>query len=509
MTEHATRDPAGRSAPEAAPPDRDERSSASSINHAVLLPLLACNARCPFCSTRVYTPDGIVSAAEHGRVGAPQRRLAEHTISLDDAKERYRRLRAEGVPRITLQGGEPTLWPGLIELIRYGRELGVPEQVVVTNGIRLAEAEFARDLSASGASTLALSIFGATAGVHDESLGLKGAFDALVLGVEHLVALPAGGADRMAQLIVHARNLHELPEMLTFWHGLGMRHFAVRLLREVANTEGPEGRQWFFDLARLREPLVQTLERATELAETSVVFPEIFYCLLPPEQIGFVVGDLAAGRRIAGAVVHEARHVSGSPRPARRRLPQASEQSECATCDLTASCARPEEPYRSLYTGELRSVRVLDEVRSLVAATRLEAPTASMSRLLRIEPSELATAGVDGSLLEHLRPSRASVPRPPSDTLVRFLPLAALGASDDLSGATRDVLSRLVEKATPAMRASVRFLAERASCIHRESAFLIFAGKVRVAGGSGPFWVVLYDPVRAPEPELARLLAPT
>ena len=40
-----------------------------------------------------------------------------------------------GVNRLTFTGGEPLLYPGLIELAQYAKQLGIPELALLTNGL--------------------------------------------------------------------------------------------------------------------------------------------------------------------------------------------------------------------------------------------------------------------------------------------------------------------------------------------------------------------------------------
>ncbi len=319
------------------PTQNEERGEVA--DKAVLYPLLACNARCPFCSSRVYTPSGIVATSDWLR-GEVHRGIGAHTLPLAEAFAVYERLRAEGIDRVNLQGGEPTLYEGLFELIRHGQALGFREQIIVSNGRRLADRAYAERLSRSGVSTIALSIFGASREVHDHSLGVAGAFDDMCQAVQNLAALPPGGAHVTGQLILHAHNYRELGRMIPFWYEQGIRSFGIRLLREVPNIEGEAGRSWFFDLALLGPELERALEVASALSGVTVVFPEIFYCLLRPEQVGFVLADLAAARRISGASRTEQRH-RAPERP--RSLPDHSGGDEpCKASELGAVCTRTE-----------------------------------------------------------------------------------------------------------------------------------------------------------------------
>ena len=89
---------------------------------ATILVQLDCNARCPFCSTRVYTDQGVLAPVDF-RQGVV-RAAKEYTLSTEAIRAHLDALRADGVEKVNLQGGEPTLHPGLLELLRYGRSIG-------------------------------------------------------------------------------------------------------------------------------------------------------------------------------------------------------------------------------------------------------------------------------------------------------------------------------------------------------------------------------------------------
>lgn len=487
--------------------------------HAVFYPLLGCNARCPFCSSRVYTEEGIVATSDW-LAKTTSRGLGEHTLSLDEAKARYRAFRDEGIERVSLQGGEPTIWPGLLDLIAFGKTLGLPEQIVVTNGIRLADPAYAAGLSRSGATTIALSVFGARAETHDASLGASGAFDALVRGAKNLTALGPGGADVTAQLILHAKNHGELGEMISFWYAQGIRSFGVRLLREVPNVAGEGSSHWFFDLAALGPELSRALAIANGLPGARLAFPEIFYCLLGPRDIGFVLGDLAAGRRIAAASKVEGKR-RGEAQSARRRLPLAEIESACSACDLEAACSKLEAPYTRLFSGALRPIRVAEEVHASIDEALAGARPASLEALLAVRPDDLAAFGVAPEALSRLRGAvdaehRRSLSRLAEEKLdpgavVQFLSFSALGARTRLFGAPQKILAELASMANPSGQRKLRFLAQRAACIQATPFWLVFTGRMRVPGdgGEAPFWVILHDDLRAPEPDLWGLLRRT
>lgn len=112
-----------------------------------------CNQRCRFCSN---PPNEVL------------RTLEESCALVDD-------LRRQGYDGVILTGGEPTLEPSLPELIAYCREVGLPVRMI-TNGVRLSDAELLDRLIDAGLSHCHLSLHSHLAEVQDELTGNPGGF---------------------------------------------------------------------------------------------------------------------------------------------------------------------------------------------------------------------------------------------------------------------------------------------------------------------------------------------
>lgn len=487
---------------------------------------LLCNARCAFCSTRVYTDEGILSTDDYRR-GRTQVPLASHTLSLDAARAIYDRLKASGIERVKVHGGEPTVISYLPALIAYGVELGLAEQIIVTNGIRLADREVAREWVASGVSTIALSIYGADAATHDASLGVP-AFEALSACVDNLVELTAGGGPSVTgQLILHAHNFRSLPAMLDYWYARGLRYFAVRLLRETENTK-KEGDSWFFDLAELGPLLERTLDRARELPGATVLFPEIPLCLPREEWLGDALDNLPAHARLRTPARILSKN-AGAPGAPRRRL---SNVDVCSECELAPHCAGLESSHGRSFTGKLEPISLPERVRHLAAGTHgadsiprlvtlldhsevlrregvaeadLLALQQSLVRAAADRPELLARAVVGAKLQPSL--ARLLLDRP-ADAVLRFVPWSSVAGDTPIGpSATADLASAL-ERAEGRAADTLRFIA--AASVRLETRVLrVFGGKHQPRGPRGPsmpFLVFLYDDRIVTEQQLRSLL---
>lgn len=423
---------------------------------AIVFPLLACNAHCPFCSSRTYTSEGITSPLDYRRsLERPSnpllrllrrkpafRPVSEYTHTLDEARAVYDRLRADGVETISIQGGEPTLFEGICELIAHGHALGFREQILITNGRKLRDRAFTARLLASGVTGIGLSIFGATEQTHDAAMGVRHAFRDMLEGVRNLAALGAFERESpvhcTAQFTLYADNWHELAEMYRFWRQEGLRSFAVQLLRETDNTRNDSAARWFFDLQRLKPGLEQCLDQVLLDPEVFFSFSEVFYCLLDPSYLGLILRDIPTNPGLLNEKVQVSLHhetvggfASGDHGPEARPGPLAA----CRACDLRRSCTRLEPQYLKAFTGSLRSIKVAEQVGSLVQR-EVEGPLAARLRSLAALGPQLASYGVKDDTIERLK--------------VRV-------ATTDLEGGARDVSLLLDESQQRPVRDQLQF----------------------------------------------------
>ena len=118
-----------------------------------------CNARCDFCyyKDRLDTPKD-----QEPRIEA----LLEHLSQL----------RSHGATEVEFTGGEPTIRPELPDLVAEARKLGFRNVSIITNGLRLANPEYARKLIDAGLNDCLISIHGHTPQLHDRHTGIPGSF---------------------------------------------------------------------------------------------------------------------------------------------------------------------------------------------------------------------------------------------------------------------------------------------------------------------------------------------
>jgi len=130
-----------------------------------------CNLRCHFC----YFLDRIEDAKH---VEHPFMTLEKAIAICDTLRDFY------GNTAIDIQGGEPTLWPHILDLVRHCRSIGLMP-TLITNGILLADRGKCEEFRDAGIRDFLVSVHGLGA-LHDTVVGLEGAFDKQMLGLRNL-----------------------------------------------------------------------------------------------------------------------------------------------------------------------------------------------------------------------------------------------------------------------------------------------------------------------------------
>ncbi len=218
---------------QAAPPDvlaevRAREAAAHDRRNWVRL-TYDCNDRCIFC---------LDSRAHDGELRDPE---AVKRQILDG--------RRQGATRLILSGGEPTIHPRFVDFVRLGRLAGYPRIQTVTNGRLFAYRDFLTRAIDAGLTEITFSIHGPNAKIHDALVGVPGAFEQEVAGLDH--ALADGRVVVNIDVCVNRGNVRQLPALIETFVAKGVREYD--LLQVIpfgrAYTDGRE--VLFYDLAEM------------------------------------------------------------------------------------------------------------------------------------------------------------------------------------------------------------------------------------------------------------------
>ncbi|MBW2703904.1 MAG: radical SAM protein [Deltaproteobacteria bacterium] len=284
----------------------------------------SCNNRCVFCLDALGH-DGSMRPVEELHKAIKE--------SLEDGGE-----------RLILSGGEPTLHPDFLKLVDYAREQGFGWIQTVTNGRMFAYAEFARRAASAGLSEATFSMHGHHAALHDNLVGVPGAFAQSLAGIQNL--LETGQVVVNIDVVLNASNIDTLPDILSFFIEEGI--FEFDLLYPV-----PFGRAWenkesiFFDPARASRVLPKAIEQAQgsgAVLWTNRLPPELLEGHEDLIQDPYKLHDEIRGRR-----AELERWLEGEPLPCR-------EPDRCRHCFVSGFCNSLEDILNQTKTGQFSAL---------------------------------------------------------------------------------------------------------------------------------------------------------
>ncbi len=174
-----------------------------------------CNNRCIFC---------LDSENQDGSV-----------IPFKKIEHQLKRGREENIERVVFSGGEPTLHPEFIKIIKKAKDLGYQHIQVITNGRLFMYPDFLKKTVRAGVNEITFSIHGHTKNLHEKQTQIKGSFQQTLLGLNNALKIP--GLIVNIDIVVNKINVKYLYEMLCFFINLGVHEF--ELLQVM-----PFGRAW-------------------------------------------------------------------------------------------------------------------------------------------------------------------------------------------------------------------------------------------------------------------------
>lgn len=219
----------------------------------------ACNNRCVGC----YAEASCESKKDESMMTTPL------------VKELLTCIKREGCRKCTLIGGEPTLHPDIIEIFRYGKQLGL-KMGMVSNGRRFSSKKFCDDMVSVGLKTGTVT-FSMHAPSDDKSVtftGSKKAFSQFKCGLENLLTRKVQPG---LNIVLFKPMMPYIEKMLRFAKSYGIKKVSFNLGAPSVETSESS-----FCLApdELAEKVYEIFELATAIGvKTSFLFL-IPFCLL-------------------------------------------------------------------------------------------------------------------------------------------------------------------------------------------------------------------------------------
>ncbi len=283
----------------------DQRMEASSGPRKLIMNVTyVCNNHCTFCAVGTRT------------------QLHGHPPRQRDHLDEYAAL---GVRMVDFDGGEPTLNPELLGLIRYARRLGFERINVTTNGRMCFYPDYATKLVRSGLTTLLFSVHGASAKIHAQQVGVAEAFEQTVGGIENCLAAAPPGVEIGMNITITKGNHDTLDQVAQLCWDLGLRWLNIQFLT-------PFGRATKFvapDTQRAADLAMRVIDTWRDRMKLQVI--NLPYCFMPGYE-EFMLGDLQKVARHMVFVNNEDVNLSAYLAERRRR------RDVCAPCTHAILC---------------------------------------------------------------------------------------------------------------------------------------------------------------------------
>lgn len=182
-------------------------------------------------------------------------------VALEEVERQILAGRAEGATRLILSGGEASIHPRFVDLVRLGREAGYERVQTITNGRMFSYRRFLRDAVEAGLGEVTFSLHSHLEPVFEELTGIPGSFRQAMAGLRAALATP--GLIVSVDIVINRANVAGLVDTVAFFADLGVTEFD--LLHLV-----PFGRA--YDATTESVPLAVSPEALREALHRTILF---------------------------------------------------------------------------------------------------------------------------------------------------------------------------------------------------------------------------------------------
>ncbi len=161
--------------------------------------LLECNFRCPFCFAAWHEEKKRPSDAIMNTAGKNWRGYMD-------------KMRENGFERLTISGGEPTIHPDILPLIRYAKSLGFKSIELQTNA-SMATADNVRKFKKAGVTDTLISLHSHREEIFDRITVTEGVYKTVVDGIKLFIA---EGVNVMLSHVIIKWNVDDLVDYVRF-----------------------------------------------------------------------------------------------------------------------------------------------------------------------------------------------------------------------------------------------------------------------------------------------------
>lgn len=270
----------------------------------VLNATYACNNHCSFCAVGTRTQ-------LHG--------------DPDRLREQLGHYRGQGVALLDIDGGEPTLHPDLVGVIRHARALGYQRINVTTNGRLLAYEAFAARLVHSGLTSLLFSVHGVDARTHAQNVGVAEAFEQTLAGARNAARLAPRGVELGMNVTITRHNEDQLMGLAELAWSLGLPWVNYQFLTPF----GRATQMLAPDTTRAAAAVRAVIDAWRGRMKIQVI--NLPFCFMPGYE-EFLQGDLGKLERHMAFVNNETVNLAQYLAERRTRRPV------CATCPHACFC---------------------------------------------------------------------------------------------------------------------------------------------------------------------------
>jgi radical SAM protein with 4Fe4S-binding SPASM domain len=210
----------------------------------------------------------------HCYVGRPR---DMESLGTEEWKHVIEKLWDVGIPHVVFTGGEATLYPGLVKLIRHAEDVGLVAGLL-TNGIKLADEDYLQELVDAGLDHIQITLESHDEDIHNRMVGAD-AWKDTVQGIKNAVATDVY---TITNTTLTTLNAPHIEETIDFLAELGIEAFACNSL--IYTGKGPSSGIGIPE-EELEGLMVRVRDKAISKGMRLIWYTPTQYCEFHPVQL--------------------------------------------------------------------------------------------------------------------------------------------------------------------------------------------------------------------------------